>query len=196
MSESLGVEEKTIKMIVRILIKAGLFTTGARGVNAPDMTALDAVRVVVAVVASPAPSRAVRDVKYFGALKPDMRLKEAALYKLKALDEDATLEEALLSVAEGRIPYRELMSGYLKLSQNGHAEIRLDDGYQEYHQRDQRAAAMAEYAKPKNEPRNYSVIEAWEATSRLFEAKVARSAEFPLEAINLIGNQVLGVETE
>ena len=73
MSESLGVEEKTIKMIVRNLREAGLFTTGARGVNAPDIQPIDAVRVVIAVVASPSPGKAVRDVKYFGPLKPDCR---------------------------------------------------------------------------------------------------------------------------
>lgn len=195
MSESLGVEEKTIRMIVRTLREAGLFTTGARGVNAPDITPLDAVRVVIAVVASPSPSRAVRDVQYFGALKPDMRRGDAKITKPNALDEDSTLEQALLACVENRLPDKALVDGFFRLSERGDAAISFDDGWQEYHQRERRQATVDAFAGSGDHEKK-TALEAWEAMHRISNTKVNRSAEFPLEALHQIGFEIIGWEVD
>ncbi|SFN46762.1 hypothetical protein SAMN04487859_10331 [Roseovarius lutimaris] len=197
MSESLGVEEKTIKMIVRILREAGLFTTGARGVNAPDITPLDAVRVVIAVVASTSPSRAVRDVRYFGALKPDRRDEESAsIWGLAWVDANKTLEDTLLDCLSNRVPYEEISMGVLSLSERGEAHIATDNGRQDYHQREQWQAVMAEYSASNDSPKNKAVLEAWEAMHRISNTKVNRSAEISLEELHQIGFEILGWEVD
>lgn len=196
MSESLGVEEKTIRMIVRNLREAGLFTTGARGVNAPDITPLDAVRVVISVVASPSPSRAVQDVRYFGSLKPDMRGDSAKLMMPKVADEDATLEETLLACCEDRLPYDAVLGGYVRLSERGAADVHLGGGWVNYHQREQWAAAMAALDEPNDVSAKKDALESWESLHRTSASKVNRSAEFPLDELSAIGWKVMNGEEE
>ncbi|WP_121634139.1 hypothetical protein [Tropicibacter alexandrii] len=197
MSESLGVEEKTIRVIVRLLREAGLFTTGARGVNAPDITPLDAVRVVIAVVASPSPSRAVRDVKYFGALKPDRRDEQAFSYwGLAWIDEDKTLEDTLLECISNRVPYQEISLGKLHLSERGNAHIETDSGRQDYHQREQWQAVMDQFSSSNDNPRNRTVLDSWEAMHRISNTKVNRSAEINLAELHQIGFEIIGWEVD
>ena len=194
MSESLGVEEKTIRVIVRLLREAGLFTTGARGVNAPDITPLDAVRVVIAVVASPFPSRAVRDVKYFGALKPDLREEGAQFMKPEEIDENETFENTLLAFAENRMPFSAMLDGRIRLSESGSAFIFTSKGYQEYHQRERWSAVMKELT-PKSDEWKKAVHD-WEHLDRISNTKVARSAEFPLEILHQIGFEIIGWDVD
>lgn len=193
MSESLGVEEKTIRMIVRKLREAGLFTTGARGVNAPDITPLDAVRVVIAVVASTAPSRAVRDVRYFGSLKPDRREETTDCIKPMGLDPDKTLEETLLDCLEDRFPYDAIIDGYICLTDRGDATLHIAHRWQAYHQREEWQAVKDGIAS--NDPsRRKAVIEAWEVIDRVWKTKVNRTSEYPLEGMYQIGLQMKGWE--
>ena len=196
MSESLGVEEKTIKMIVRNLREAGLFTTGARGVNAPDIQPIDAVRVVIAVVASPSPGKAVRDVKYFGPLKPDCREGTRDDASHVGLDRDKTLEETLLECTSNRFPYDQIIGGFVRLSENGDAFLSMADGWQHYHQREQWQAVKAEYSGANDKPKNPAVVENWEAMQRISNTKVNRSAEFPLENLHQIGFEIIGWEVD
>lgn len=72
-SEAYHVEEKTTVHFTRLLKEAGLLTTGARGVNAPDMTPRDAARITIAFLATDMPSRAVAAVEKFGGMiyRPD-----------------------------------------------------------------------------------------------------------------------------
>lgn len=193
MSYALGVEEKTIRLIVRNLREAGLFTTGARGVNAPDITPLDAVRVVIAVVASPSPSRAVRDVLYFGALKPDCREEWTDCTGPLGIDRDKTLEETLLDCIENRFSYESIIGAYIQLSERGDALLHLAGGWQEFHQREQWQAAMAQRSD-KSETVKTKVE--WEAMDRIAEVKVNRSAEYPLELLLEIGFEMIGWEVD
>lgn len=64
-----SVEEKTVTVFARALKEARLLTTGARGVNAPDMTPLDAARMTIALLACDGPAQAVERVKLFGQLR-------------------------------------------------------------------------------------------------------------------------------
>jgi len=58
-AHSTRVPEKTVSMFARNLKSAGLLTSGARGVNAPEMTVLDLTRMATALCATDRPSDAV-----------------------------------------------------------------------------------------------------------------------------------------
>lgn len=67
-AEALTQPVGSVKLYVRELREAGLLTTGARGVNAPHMTTLDAARLVIALLATDKPSECVERVKRFGPI--------------------------------------------------------------------------------------------------------------------------------
>lgn len=58
----------TIKNIARYLREDGLLNTGARGVNAPDATYLDAARLLLALMANASAVKTPSKVKNLGAL--------------------------------------------------------------------------------------------------------------------------------
>lgn len=62
------VNEKSLVHSARLLKEAGLLTTGPRGVNAPDMTPLDAARLTIALLATDKPTKVVEAVQKFGNL--------------------------------------------------------------------------------------------------------------------------------
>lgn len=70
-AQAYGVEESTVTLVARMLKEAGLMTTGARGVNAPEMTALDAARITIALLGTDRPGRAVEIVRTFGEITYD-----------------------------------------------------------------------------------------------------------------------------
>ena len=121
-SEVLGVGGGSVRKVTHNLRDAGMVTTGPNGRGAPDMVGLDAVRVFIAIVASSSPSRAVRDVQYFGALKPDLREGRPDDTEALGIDADTTLEQALLSIVENRCPHN-ILWGELNLRENGMAAI-------------------------------------------------------------------------
>ncbi|WP_146684055.1 hypothetical protein [Thioclava sediminum] len=193
MSQSLRREEKTIRTIVRFLREAGLFTTGARGVNAPDLTSLDAVRVIIAVVASTSPGKAVRDVQYFGKLKPDLRATDAHLDLPDCLNADETLEEALVKCFEDALPYSAIALGRLTLSEQGDAVLRIGDRDQAYHQREQWEAVSS---LPIKSEEWKAAIRDWEGMNRIGGDPVPRSAHINLETIHQIGFEMIGWEVD
>lgn len=65
----LRVEEKTVRVFAREMRLAGLLSTGARGVNAPDMTIEDLAKLIVAFLATDRPSKAVELLQYFGSMQ-------------------------------------------------------------------------------------------------------------------------------
>jgi hypothetical protein len=70
-SLALDVPEETVATHDRNLVTAGLRTTGARGVNAPDMTPRDAARLVVAILGSVRVKDSARTVLDFEKTKYD-----------------------------------------------------------------------------------------------------------------------------
>ncbi|MGQ2941563.1 MAG: hypothetical protein ACT6Q7_14065 [Blastomonas fulva] len=60
-------EESKVQGYARILREAGLLTTGARGVNAPDATPLDAARLLIAMMLRAKKDDAAEAVKLFGS---------------------------------------------------------------------------------------------------------------------------------
>jgi len=69
MADAFGKPHKTMVTYTRFMKQAGLLTTGARGVNAPHMTPLDAARVTIALLASDTPGQVVDRVKRFGSIR-------------------------------------------------------------------------------------------------------------------------------
>jgi hypothetical protein len=194
-SDSLGVEEKTVKVVVRVLREAGLFTTGARGVNAPENTSLDAARVVLALTASPSPSRAAQDVSYFGALKADIREElHDATYELE-IDRNHTLEELLVHCIDGRRLGQHEATAVLKLSDDGSAVIKGEFFYeQEFVQRDQ----WESFQKNKDGLDSGEMARLWlsspeakERLNRVLSTVINRSGEIPFQAIRTIANAFL-----
>lgn len=64
----LKLPEPTISGAFRVLRESGLMTSGARGVNAPDMTDLDAARMLIAMLVNERPAYAESGVRDFGQL--------------------------------------------------------------------------------------------------------------------------------
>lgn len=67
-AEELHVDAATVAIYARELRKAGLLTTGARGVNAPHMRPIDAARLLIAFMATDRPSEAVACVDRWRAM--------------------------------------------------------------------------------------------------------------------------------
>lgn len=80
-ADTFAVEGKTVTVYARALKEAGLLTTGARGVNAPDMTALDAARMTIALLACDGPSQAVERVQRFGQLQYSPTLRNGRTWR-------------------------------------------------------------------------------------------------------------------
>ncbi len=199
----LGAEEKTIRMIVRYLREAGLFTTGARGVNSPDITALDAVRVIIAYMASPSSSKAVKDVLYFGALQPDLRADQNDHTWPLGLDPNKNLEQTLVDLLENRVSNYKLISwGMLRLSDTGGAWIEAQENVQEYHHREQwsemRDATEARGTDKGKRLRREGKfpLNEMETIARTTGTKVHRSAEYCIADLQGIGIELLGWEVE
>ncbi|MCW2304650.1 hypothetical protein M2324_003061 [Rhodovulum sulfidophilum] len=162
--------------------------------NAPDITLLDAARVIIAVVASTSPSRAARDVTYFGALKPDLR--RGSDIDEMGLDPEKTLEEALVSFLQDGLPPSATFVGEgLRLSDCGQAALYFGGGWVEYHQRERWEAFMAERAASHGTSRKSPLADDTDDLLRSNAAsKINRSADFSLVQILEIGVEMTGRE--
>ena len=74
--------------------EADLLTSGARGVNAPEATARDAVRIVLAMMLDTSLASVAADVKLFGSLKPVNAEKFSDAFA------PTTLEDAMVVIVE------------------------------------------------------------------------------------------------
>lgn len=74
LSDALRVQRKTLAIYDRALKEGGLVTTGARGVNAPDVTPRDAARITLGLLATASPKASVEAVERIGRF----RLSDAA----------------------------------------------------------------------------------------------------------------------
>jgi hypothetical protein len=90
-SEATGVALPTVVDMDRRLVKAKLRTKGGRGLNAARMTALDAARLLTAVLASPQSNRAAEAVQLYGQTKPDKARSSEKLFAGAGLEDLANL---------------------------------------------------------------------------------------------------------
>jgi hypothetical protein len=86
-SEATGVTLATVVDMDRRLVKAKLRTKGGRGLNAARMTALDAARLLTAVLASPQSNAAAEAVLRYEHTRPDRDRSNKALFGNIGLDD-------------------------------------------------------------------------------------------------------------
>jgi hypothetical protein len=67
-ASALDLPEATVSGAFRVLRESGLMTSGARGVNAPEMTDLDAGRMLIALLVNERPAYAESGARDFGQL--------------------------------------------------------------------------------------------------------------------------------
>jgi hypothetical protein len=101
-ADNFGCDPSHVRQLCRALREAGLLTTGARGVNAPHMTALDAARLTVAVLAGSIPTTVIEDVRFWGELQT-ASIRVGAVtrpgpYRALGPGEEETLEKACASI--------------------------------------------------------------------------------------------------
>ena len=98
-------EEQSVKVAMRDLRKAGLLTTGARGVNAPDMTTHDLARVALAFIAHEKPgargAELASKLRHIEGYRADAdHTPEFTLEGLTGLAPPFTFEDALAALFE------------------------------------------------------------------------------------------------
>lgn len=105
MAQTLTMPLSAVTDYSRRLKEAGLLSTGARGVNAPEMTTLDAARLLLAILTTPSPAQCVERVKRFGQIKysPNFRKRYRGYETIQpkefsTLFQGETLEEVLASL--------------------------------------------------------------------------------------------------
>ena len=98
LSSTYGVPEATTVLIARTLREAGFLTTGARGVNAPEMTLRDVARLTLALLTGEAPGKLVDEFVFMSALQTKEIYPAEAFVSSNVLTSDHTLEEAITAI--------------------------------------------------------------------------------------------------
>lgn len=90
-----GVPPETVTVVARALREAGWLTSGARGVNAPEMGTRDAARLSLALLSGEPPSRVVTEFEFLRSLQTNEQFPDQGLICRADLPEDHTLEDLL-----------------------------------------------------------------------------------------------------
>jgi hypothetical protein len=105
MSDVTGIPAATVTIYLRVLREEGLITTGARGVNAPPLTPLDAARLLIAIMTTDKPSRAAQAAQDIGRMicvhaieKPENRA--FAFDKARKLGKNHDFETAVAALID------------------------------------------------------------------------------------------------
>lgn len=130
LAQTLRLEESTLKVAVRSLRECGLFTTGARGVNAPDMTAQDVIRTVVAVMMAAKVSRVGEEVGDILSLEARSVPWEASPEFHFMFERFKTLEQFLFAICEGELQRSEVE--FLELEITDILEAKLTNSVEVY----------------------------------------------------------------
>lgn len=119
LAKTYHVEEKTLVVYARFLREAGLLTTGARGVNAPNMLPLDAARLTIALLATESPARAVESVKRFAPMTINLADSTRSLNVDILGGADVTFERVLVRIfCAGRDNPLLMLNPYIEVDQN------------------------------------------------------------------------------
>lgn len=130
LSASYGLPETTVVVVARALREAGWLTSGARGVNAPDMSARDAARLSLALLTGEPPSKVITVFEVLRTLQTVDEYPGAGLINRETLPHDHTLEDAIAALFEAAAD-PELIDAYGE-KQTAHVTIigdELSDGY-------------------------------------------------------------------
>ena len=99
-SETFGVPEKTTTVVARALREAGWLTSGARGVNAPHMTATDAARLSLALLTGEPPSTVVAELEFIRTLQCADAVPGDTVVETDLLREGHTIEDLMIAMIE------------------------------------------------------------------------------------------------
>jgi hypothetical protein len=99
-SSTFGVPEATVIVVARALREAGWVTSGARGVNAPHMTARDASRLSLALLTGESPGRVVEEFEFIRSLQKKDIYPIDGLISKKDLPDCHVLEDLLTALFE------------------------------------------------------------------------------------------------
>jgi len=100
LSSSYGLPETATVVVARALREAGWLTSGARGINAPDMGARDAARLSLALLSGEPPSNVVSVFELLRTLRTPDEYPDSGLIDQEVLPRGHTLEDAMTALFE------------------------------------------------------------------------------------------------
>lgn len=106
LSETYGLHEPSVAAVARAMREAGWLTTGARGVNAPEMNHVDAARMTLALLSGEPPGKVVEEFEFLRALEATTPPPAIGFMAGSGLDHSHCLEDALIWVFS--FPYETL----------------------------------------------------------------------------------------
>lgn len=130
LSSNYGLPQTAVVVVARALREAGWLTSGARGVNAPDMEARDAARLSLALLTGEPPSKVVSVFELLRSLQTMDEYPSAGLLDRETLPRNHTLEDAITALFEASAD-PELITEYGE-EQTAHVTVvndELADGY-------------------------------------------------------------------
>lgn len=98
LSKTYGLHEPSVAAVARAMREAGWLTTGARGVNAPEMTHVDAARLTLALLSGEPPGKVVEEFEFLRTLEATDPPPATGFLAGSGLDQAHCLEDALIWV--------------------------------------------------------------------------------------------------
>ncbi len=96
LSETYGLHESSVAAVARVMREAGWLTTGARGVNAPEMTSVDVARMTLALLSGEPPGKVVEEFEFLRGLEAKAPPPAQGLTAGSGLDQPHCLEDGLI----------------------------------------------------------------------------------------------------
>ncbi len=96
LSETYGLHEPTVAAVARVMRESGWLTTGARGVNAPEMTCVDAARLTLALLSGETPGNVVEEFEFLRGLEASPPPPAKGVTAGSGLDQAHCLEDGLI----------------------------------------------------------------------------------------------------
>ena len=127
MADVTGVPEKTLVVLDRHLVAAKLRTSGARGRNAPAVTARDVAHLLTALLASPQLTDAPSSVQAYAATVPHRALTSEGGYAPVGIPELSALPAAHSFVDALEALIRAGQNGGLRAAASSHVKDAIDE---------------------------------------------------------------------
>ena len=96
LSATYGLPEPSVAAVARVMREAGWLTSGARGVNAPEMTNVDAARLTLALLSGEPPGKVVEEFEFLRKLEATSLLPPTGFTAGSGLDQAHCLEDGLI----------------------------------------------------------------------------------------------------
>lgn len=96
LSKTYGLPEPSVAAVARMMREAGWLTTGARGVNAPEMTHVDAARLTLGLLSGEPPGKVVEEFEFLRGLEANPPPPPTGFTAGSGLDQAHFLEDGLV----------------------------------------------------------------------------------------------------